>query len=316
MRERVQLKSVEQYSKRAVAGLSMLAVVSCGVEAHGSAIASPSPVASSIDMPTSEVPPVQSLPDFESLEYEWKAELSHDVGDIDAAIVDLHTGEMMQASSSETAERFYAASVMKLSILVETLRQYQEQGMPVDICHDDANQWLDQCQALDTAYPMITVSDNDTASQLFRQAGGATGMQSFFDRIGASDTTASTSWGLTLTTANDQLKVMRAAVEPGNVLDAQYVEAARNLLRHVDPTQTWGVGSGVQAEDMHVENKNGWIPDLDGTYNSVGYVYREDGSIEYAVAIMMQRGGGDQATKDTMQRLSTHAYETMMRTTE
>ena len=165
MRERAKLKSVERYGKRAVAGLSMLAVVSCGVEAHGSAIDSPSPVASSIDTPTSEIPPVQPLPDFESLEYEWKAELSHDVGEIDAAIVDLHTGEMMQASSGETPDRFYAASVMKLSILVETLRQYQEQGMPVDICYDDANQWLDQCQALDMAYPMITVSDNDSASQ-------------------------------------------------------------------------------------------------------------------------------------------------------
>lgn len=316
MQEQRRLGNIERYGRRVVAGLSAFAIASCGVEAHGKTAEEPRVEASGDSMATTETLPALPLPDFVGLRQIWDTELGSNVGEVDVAIMDLHSGESMHTSSTATPERFYAASVMKLSILVETLRRYQERGLPVSICGDNANQWLDQCQALDIAYPMITVSDNDSASQLFVQTGGAAGMQSFFERIGATDTTASSSWGLTLTTASDQLKVVRAAVEPGNILDKQYVDAVRDLLRHVDPSQAWGVGSGVQAEDARVEVKNGWIPDLEGTYNSVGYAYREDGSIEYTLAIMMRHGGGEQLTKDTMQRLSAYAYETMVRTTE
>lgn len=308
MAKREQFRNLEQYAKRTAISLSAFALLSCGVDTHSTVHAAPESVESSVVLPPTEevVPPTV---DLEILKNQWDVVLASQTGEVNVALMDLQSDQMLQTGNSAPGERFYTASSMKLSILVEMLRQYEAQGIPVEICEDELNSWQEQCQSLEAAYPMITVSDNSTASQLFQQVGGAAGMQQFFDSIGAVDTTASSSWGLTLTTAADQLKVMRAAIVPGVLLSQQYVDVARRLLQQVDASQKWGATSGLESSDVHIENKNGWLPEEEGTYNTVGHVYSENGRIDYIIAILAQNAGGELATKATMEQLSARAYE-------
>lgn len=83
-------------------------------------------------------------------------------------------------------------------------------------------------------------------------------------------------WGLTRTTARDQLTLLRAVFEEGadSPLDARSRRYVAGLMERVVPSQDWGVsaadgGSGDRAL------KNGWLPRTDSglwVVHSVGRV--------------------------------------------
>src|SRR5674536_7031 len=91
-------------------------------------------------------------------------------------------------------------------------------------------------------------------------------------------------WGLTRTSAADQVQLMRTVAFPNPVLG----EAARGylagLMSNVTPSQRWGVSAGVPP-GVPVAVKNGWLPVANGwEINSIGHV--SGGLHDYVVAVL------------------------------
>jgi beta-lactamase class A len=165
-----------------------------------------------------------------------------------------------------TSHRFVTASICKVDILATLLLARQDEG----------ESGLASGQ-LALATKMIENSDNDAADALFRQAGGAWGLTEANTRFGLTDTTVDApSWGLTRTTASDQLRLLRQVFTNHSALDRSSRTLMQQLMGQVEPDQAWGVGAvpGTQSE-----LKNGWLPRPDGSWvvNSIGSVTRAPG---------------------------------------
>ncbi|MEY9940589.1 serine hydrolase [Streptacidiphilus sp. MAP5-3] len=185
--------------------------------------------------------------------------LGHVPGHLAVAALDLTDGATLLRGY--TSHRFVTASICKVDILATLLLARQ----------DDGHTGLASSQ-LALATRMIENSDNDAADALFRQAGGAWGLTEANTRFGLTDTSVDApSWGLTRTTASDQLRLLREVFTSNSALDRSSRTLIQQLMGQVEPDQAWGVSAvpGTQAE-----LKNGWLPRPDGSWvvNSIGGV--------------------------------------------
>ncbi|WP_211293591.1 serine hydrolase, partial [Streptomyces cacaoi] len=148
---------------------------------------------------------------------------------------------------------FVAASVLKTAVLLAVLRRARQERRALTAPERAA------------AAAMIERSDNDAANTLWRAAGGAAGLAELLDRVGARHTEPEPSgrWGLSRTTANDQLALLRAVFTAGGpVLRPGERAWVRRLMCRVVPEQRWGVpaaGDGTGRPAV----KNGWLPRTD-----------------------------------------------------
>lgn len=165
--------------------------------------------------------------------------------------------------------RFVAASVMKVNILLALLLRAQGAlEAPPRRLTERERSW---------AAEMITRSDNDAANALWDAAGGAAGLRAANRLLGAARTEPHPHgrWGLSVTTAADQLALLRALYgpEPG-VLAPAARTWVRELMADVMPGQRWGVGAAADPGTPY-ELKNGWLPRTSSglwVINSVGRV--------------------------------------------
>ncbi|MEU1494360.1 serine hydrolase [Streptomyces sp. NPDC005776] len=135
------------------------------------------------------------------------------------------------------------------------------------------------------AVAMIERSDNDAATALLAAVGGAAGLDAANERLGLTATTAAKAWGLTRTTAADQLTLLEAVF--GTDADAELSEDSRayvrGLMAQVEADQQWGVSAAGSAWAL----KNGWMPrTATGLWNinSIGQVTADGRS--YLVAVL------------------------------
>jgi len=158
----------------------------------------------------------------------------------------------------QSALHFYAASVVKVTILGALLRKAEEQ-----------HRHLTATEASE-ARLMITRSDNDAATALWNDV-GHTFMQHFLKLAGMRQTRLNHAWGLTLITAHDEMLLLGLLSFKNTVLDDPSRSYALNLMAHVTASQRWGVPAGAPAS-VTVHVKNGWLP-YPGTVweiNSIG----------------------------------------------
>ena len=173
------------------------------------------------------------------------------------------------------------ASIVKVDILSALLLQAQ-----------DAGRGLTQ-QERTLAEAMIEHSDNDAANALWREIGQAPGLKAVNKRLGLSSTVGGTGglWGLTRTTASDQIGLLRAvfaadgtafATRPAlTTASRTYI---RTLMTRIATDQSWGVSA---ASDSAWALKNGWLQrTTTGLWdvNSVGQV--TSGTHHYLVAVL------------------------------
>jgi Beta-lactamase enzyme family len=165
------------------------------------------------------------------------------------------------------------ASIMKVDILATLLAQSHGQALTA----------AEQPLAVD----MIEESDNDDAQALWDTEGGATAVGAFNAAAGLTQTDpdAAGYWGLSTTTAADQVQLMRTVAYPDAMLTTASQAYELDLMEHVDSDQTWGVSAGVGSGST-VAIKNGWLPLDSGGWqvNSVGYI---DGQgRDYVIAVL------------------------------
>jgi beta-lactamase class A len=133
--------------------------------------------------------------------------------------------------------------------------------------------------------PMIEESDNDAATTLWNDVGGPSAVGQDDADLGMTATTPSYAWGLTTTTAADQVDLLKAFAFPNPVLSTQSRSYGLSLMGNVETGQNWGVTGGVPP-GVTVALKNGWLPltTNDWQVNSIGFV-SGDGR-DYVLAVL------------------------------
>jgi len=144
-------------------------------------------------------------------------------------VADLDTGQSLTHGNGS----FDTASIVKVDILAALLYQLQQEGAEPSSSQD----------SLATA--MIELSDNASATALFRQIGGKAALDDFNDVIGLTETDVGADgyWGLTQTTAADQITVLRTVFGSGSVLTDESQSYIQALMSDVADSQRFGVSA-------------------------------------------------------------------------
>ncbi|MEZ3178934.1 class A beta-lactamase-related serine hydrolase [Streptomyces pimonensis] len=202
-----------------------------------------------------------------------------DGAEVSVAVLDPDSGE----TASYGGDVFDTASIVKVDILAALLLQAQDAGRTLT------------AEEKTYAVAMIENSDNDSASALWRAIGTADGLDAANERFGLTETVGGDGplWGLTQTTATDQIALLRqvfgtADTELGEVSRA-YV---RELMERIAAGQRWGVSAAADGAAWAL--KNGWLRrSTTGLWviNSIGRVTA--GGHDYLVAAL-SRGNATQ----------------------
>ena len=264
----------------------------------------PTPTPTSTPTPTPKASTSQAAG---ALGAQAQAYLAGRRGRVEAVVYDLSTGQQwtlgQQAPQAE-------ASVVKLEILEAVLNQRRAQRVVLSLTEQELNP------------PMIEQSDDEAATTLWADAGGAKGMRAFDHKVGLVHTSPSNclqcagsswpGWGLTTTTPQDQITLLRQLVRPSGVLDRNDQKYALHLLENVTPSQRWGVSGGVPAS-VTVALKNGWLPlgagNSDWQINSVGWVSGDGRS--YLMAVLSTGNPSEQYGIDTLNHLGAMVWSAL-----
>ena len=109
------------------------------------------------------------------------------------------------------------------------------------------------------AKAMITKSDNDATSTLWKQL-GLTKIKGFLAAAGMTQTKpgANNYWGLTQETVTDEQKLLKLVTAKNTVLSDNSRAYILKLMNQVISSQRWGTPSGAPS-GVTVHVKNGWL---------------------------------------------------------
>ncbi len=226
---------------------------------------------------------------------------------VTAAVYDANTGKTYVLHKGV---QDYTASIVKVEIMGTLLHQAQVQG----------GRPPGSEQSL--LMSMIEASDNSAATQLLQQAGGPSAVKRFDESVGMTDTQphATTpyinndpnlpAWGLTTTTATDEVKLVKAFAYSNSVLNSTNRNYGISLMTHVEADQAWGVSGGV-APGTTVALKNGWLPidvanNSDWQVDSIGWIHGN--GRDYVLAVLTKHNTSEAAGIDTISRISRAVY--------
>jgi hypothetical protein len=272
---------------RALAGAVVLAAAGgaavLGVEELAGAAPSPAPLRDPFNSPA------------------MLAFLHQRAGNISAGLYDVATGTTFLYHAGD---REQTGSIVKVDILATLLSEHQLLGEPLS--EDDE----------DLASDMIEQSDNDDATALWNEVGGTAGIAAFDKAVGMSQTTPNPDgyWGETLTTARDQLLLLRRVMLTNDLLHYRARDFAQYLMENVTPFEDWGVSAGPPP-GVTVALKNGWVPIVgdDWQVNSIGSIHG-DGR-HYLLAVLTNGDDGENYGIDTIEGISRIVWASMPRTT-
>jgi hypothetical protein len=164
---------------------------------------------------------------------------------------------------------------------------------------------------------MIENSDNDSATALLADVGGPAALARFDRSAGMTDTTPSTlalipgtslpGWGLTTTTALDEVTLVSKFAYPNAVLSGASRHYGLSLMEHVEADQDWGVSGGVPAGTT-VALKNGWLPlgPSDWQVNSIGWIFGHGRN--YVLAVLTRGSPTEAYGIETVETIARDVY--------
>ncbi|MCF8566566.1 class A beta-lactamase-related serine hydrolase [Alicyclobacillus tolerans] len=189
--------------------------------------------------------------------------------------------------------RFDTASIVKATIMGDLLHQTQTSGHALN------------AEEKSLMPPMIEYSNNNAASELWNLAGRSTGIEQFLHLAEMNQTTPGRGgyWGITQTSALDQVKLIRDYAFPNHLLGNPQRDYGLYLMEHVVSWERWGLSGGVPSGTT-VALKNGWLPigSQGWEINSIGYI---DGSgRNYAAAVLTRNNPSEAYGIATVQGIS------------
>jgi beta-lactamase class A len=187
------------------------------------------------------------------------------------AVLDKKTGKRYAFRGTEAYE---TASVVKVQVLACLLLTAQTKDRALTSTEKSL------------ATRMIHASDNDATTALFNELGKASAIGKCNKRLGLTETKVNSAWGLTKTTADDQVKLLSQLVATTSPLDTASREYAYDLMSTVNADQEWGVPAAADPGDKSTV-KNGWLArSADHNLwiiNSVGRITGDDTDVSIAV---------------------------------
>ncbi|MEV6160893.1 serine hydrolase [Streptomyces sp. NPDC052052] len=192
-----------------------------------------------------------------------------DAGEARVSVAVLDTGNGAGAVYGDGV--YDTASIVKVDILAALLLMAQDENRVLT------------AEERNYATAMIERSDNASATALLQAIGGAEALDAANERLGLTATTATHAWGLTQTTAADQLALLEAVFGTESELSEKSRTYLQELMGQVEADQQWGVSAAGSTWAL----KNGWLPRTStGLWdiNSIGQV-RADGHT-YLVAVL------------------------------
>ncbi|WP_271223626.1 serine hydrolase [Streptosporangium carneum] len=199
-------------------------------------------------------------------------------GRVTAGVRDLSTGRVY---TYRRDLRLPTASTSKVNILMALLLR---------------TPWrkLDEQDRAD-ARMMIRFSDNAAADRLYERIGLESGLARANRRFGLRNTYAPPGrcvdlycWGITQTSAADQIRLIRALVRGGSPLAEDERERVLHLMARVSPEQSWGI-SAAACEGSRVSLKNGWLHHVaNGRWVVVSAGLIREAGHDYAVAVLTE----------------------------
>ncbi|GIH16539.1 serine hydrolase [Rugosimonospora africana] len=201
------------------------------------------------------------------------------------ALLDQDTGEKVYYQENQ---QFNTASIIKVDILATVLYQHQKSGKKLTSTESS------------NATKMITQSDNNAATALWNDIGKGPGLAQANKDFGLTETVPGDAgyWGLTKTTAADQLRLLQVISNPtGSApadppagappstaaghgtpgpLDVASCDYLFSLMNRVEHDQRWGVPDAAGSHATNVYVKNGWLSYSQDNYkwiiNSIGRI--------------------------------------------
>lgn len=230
------------------------------------------------------------------LEAKWATDTQSTNADATIAIYDKKTGVTATYTTSGRSQ-FKTASVVKVAVLSNLIAQHTS---------DQTNMSINE-KTLATA--MIEDSDNDATTALLEDEGGYKAPDKLFNKLGMADSAMDESaWGYSLTTASDQVTLLRNIFYDSSVLPDAGQSYIADLMSNVASSQNWGVSAGV-GSDATVSLKNGWLEDSNGwIINSIGHV--KSNNSDYVIAVLTSGNTSEQAGIALVEKLAktTYAY--------
>ena len=144
--------------------------------------------------------------------------------------------------------------------------------------------------------PMITVSDNNAAQQVFNIVGQG-GLQALAHRVGMSHFATDPVWGKTRITASDQTKFF---LHIDSYIASRHRGYAMHLLASITPSQRWGIGE-VAPKGWKLYFKGGWGYGTGLLDHQVALFTR--GCARVSIAVLTMYDGSHPYGKDTLKGL-------------
>jgi len=191
--------------------------------------------------------------------------------------------------AGEAFDQPYAsASLSKAMVLVAYLERAEQGGQglsPREVSRLDA---------------MIRVSDNFSASQLFRSL-GAGALRDLARRAGLKSFSVDGDWGAARVTAADQVRFFLAI---DRLLPAErWRNYARYLLSHVAPFHSWGIPQAARPRGWRVFFKGGWRPDSSGQLMHQAALL-ERGPRRIAIAVLTDGSPSERYGRETIRGIA------------
>jgi beta-lactamase class A len=231
-----------------------------------------------------------------------RAFLASRSGNVTAAVYDPRTRRVWLL---HPGVREYTASIVKVEIMGTALREAQQSG-----------QSLPPTEA-GLMPSMIENSDNDSATALLHDVGGPSAVGRFDRSAGMTDTQPSTlalipgtqwpGWGLTTTTALDEVVLVARFAYPNTVLSGASRQYGLSLMENIESDQDWGVSGGVPPGTI-IALKNGWLPlgPSNWQIDSIGWI---DGhGRNYVLAVLTAGNPSEAYGIDTIEGIAGYIY--------
>jgi hypothetical protein len=178
-------------------------------------------------------------------------------------------------------QRFYSASVVKAMMMVAVLRRAEGRRLTN---FERSLLW-----------PMITRSDNDTASAIYGQIGDG-GLIAVARAAGMRKFRPSSVWGNSHITAADQVRFF---IKIDKLVPGAHRRYARKLLSSIIGPQRWGIPRIAKSKGLKTFFKGGW---RDGLTHQVALVER--GRSRVALAVLTTGAPSQKYSHQTIARVA------------
>jgi Beta-lactamase enzyme family len=178
-------------------------------------------------------------------------------------------------------QRFPSASVVKAMMMVAVLRRAEGRRLS------------DRARSL--LWPMLTRSDNDSASAIYGQIGDR-GLNAVARAAGMRRFRPSSVWGRSQITAADQV---RFCLQIDKLVPPEHRRYARKLLSSIVKPQRWGIPPVARAKGLKTFFKGGWVP---GITHQVALIER--GRSRVALAVLTKGAPSYEYSYETISRIA------------